>query len=925
MRKRVRLAAILAVALGAVSAPLASQGYFGQNQVQYDRLRWRVLETEHFQIHYYPQISEVTPDVAKMAERSYARLSLLMGHQFREKKPILLFGSSGDFAQSNVFGDLGEGTGGVTDPLRQRMAEFMTGDYGSFEHVMQHEMVHVFQFDIFSRGRAGAGLGNFAQVNPPLWFMEGLAEYFSIGQHHPWTDAWIRDAVINNTLPSIQQMTDRPDKYFPYRYGLSLWQYIGNRWGDEVIAEIMNSIPSLGLERSFRRELGVSMTELNDEWKQAMQAKFLPVVAQLDRPRKFAEPLLTEHRTGGNLVNLFVAPALSNDGKQIAFIAYGSLLRGEVLPDLYLADAETGKRQSRLVKSTTNPDFEQLRYIYSQPAFSPDGKSLAFTSQRGGHDILNLLDLKTRNVYKRIDFDLDEVLSPGWSPDGKMLVFSGMKHGMSDLYTVNADGTSLKQLTKDRYGDQQPQWSPDGKTIAFASDRGPETDFEILRIGKWKISLYDVATGNITVVPGQGGLNINPQWAPDGKTIAYVSDRTGIANLFLYDLGEKQHYQLTNVVGAITAVAEYSPAITWSRGADMLAFVYYEKGDNTVWKVANPRSLKREPFREIPIATVASNTGTNASTGITTSPVVIAGSLATGQQITSVVPHLPAAGVRDTTATRTSVYRAPMVGPRLSSELAASNLPRLTESVSITALMDSFNFNLPDSTRFKDYKYKVRLVPEYISQPSIGYQQGGYGQGAYGGTTIVLGDLLGDHRLALSGSLNGQISDASVFVGFTNLARRLQYETGFVQQPAYVLSGSSEVPTTGAQVQQTSEITRLVIREMYASLLYPLNRFTRFEFGARLDNIDQQVFGYSRLVDYSYGIASDWTRLPTHNLASATTIAPFVAYVNDNSLNGYTGPIAGQRVRAQVQPNFGSWQYMDYLVDARKYVPILFN
>jgi hypothetical protein len=147
----------LTLAAAVATAPpahLEAQGYFGQNQVQYDRLDWRVIETEHFLVHYYPQIADVAPDAARMSERAYARLSRLTAHQFREKKPILIFGSSGDFAQSNVFGDLGEGTGGVTDPLRQRMAQFFSGDWASFEHVLIHEMVHVFTFDIFSRGRA---------------------------------------------------------------------------------------------------------------------------------------------------------------------------------------------------------------------------------------------------------------------------------------------------------------------------------------------------------------------------------------------------------------------------------------------------------------------------------------------------------------------------------------------------------------------------------------------------------------------------------------------------------------------------------------------------------------------------------------------------------------------------------------------------
>ncbi len=908
--------AMLGLSASAFAAPLEAQG-FGQNQVQYDRLRWRVIETEHFLVHYYPEIADVAPDAARMAERSYARLSRLMAHQFREKKPILIFGSSGDFAQSNVFGDLGEGTGGVTDPLRQRMAQFFSGDWASFEHVLQHEMVHVFQFDIFSRGRAGSGLQNLAMVNPPLWFMEGLAEYFSIGDKHPWTDAWVRDAVVNGTLPSIQQMTERPDKYFPYRYGLSVWQYVGARWGDEVIGEIMNAVPSLGLDRAFRREIGLSLDELSDEWKQAMQAKYLPIIADLQRPRSFAEPLLSQRRSG-TIANLFVAPAMSTDGKYISYVAYGSLLRGEVFPELYLADATTGKRISRLVKTTTNPDFEQLRYIYSQPSFSPDGSQLAFTGQRGGRDVLYVLDVKSRDIIKRFDFELDQVLSPTFSPDGRRIVFSGMKHGISDLYMVSFDTPGIQQLTKDMYGDLQPQWSPDGRTIAFASDRGEDTDFGILKIGKLKVSLYDTETGKVSVVPDQAGLNINPQWAPDGRSLIYLSDRTGTSNLFLYDTDAKLHYQLSKVAGAVNAVAEMSPAISWARGADLLAFVYYEKGEHAIWKIQNPRSLKKEPFKPGVTAVVAQGPGAPLPGA---PPVAVAPAAPVDP-----TAHLRRGTVRDTAASRQSFYR-PQNGDlaRVSSDLPQLTLSRMSEQISVRAMMDSFDFNLPDTTRFRDTRYKVRFTPEYIAQPSIGYQQGGFGQGTFGGTTIVLSDLLGDHRLALSGAINGQLSDAQVFIGYTSLGKRLQYTTGLTQQPIYLLSNATQTPVGDNQFQQVQEINRLVLREVFAAALYPLNRFTRFELGARFNNVDQQVFPFFRTVDLNFGFATAYERGPTRNVASANWVSPYVAWVTDNTLFGFTGPISGKRARLQVEPSFGSWQWTEYLADMRSYLPILFN
>ncbi|MGI9090049.1 MAG: basic secretory protein-like protein, partial [Gemmatimonadaceae bacterium] len=296
----VAAAGLVAAALLVTPTPSAAQRYFGQNQVEYRHFRWRVLETEHFLIHYYPEERLPIQDAARMAERSYARLSRVMGHQFREKKPILLYASRQDFAQSNINGDLGEGVGGVTEPLRQRIELPFTGDYDSFEHVLTHEMVHQFQFDIFSRGRAGANLQTLEAVNPPGWFIEGMAEYLSLGPNHPLTTMWIRDAVANGNLPTVSQMTDRPDKYFPYRYGEALWRYVGERWGDDAVGEVLDAVTTVGVERGFQRVLGVTLDQLSDQWREASRQQYLPQLANLQRVRDFATPLLTPKITGGN-------------------------------------------------------------------------------------------------------------------------------------------------------------------------------------------------------------------------------------------------------------------------------------------------------------------------------------------------------------------------------------------------------------------------------------------------------------------------------------------------------------------------------------------------------------------------------------------------------------------------------------------------
>src|SRR5438270_6040521 len=145
--KAARILTVLVVLL--FGARLDAQQYFGMNQVQYRHFNWRVIETEHWLVHYYPEEREGAMDAARMAERSYSRLSKVLDHQFREKKPIILFSSRSEFGQNNVTGDLGEGTGGVTEPIKHRMIMPLTGELGGFEHVLTHERAPEYRFDSF--------------------------------------------------------------------------------------------------------------------------------------------------------------------------------------------------------------------------------------------------------------------------------------------------------------------------------------------------------------------------------------------------------------------------------------------------------------------------------------------------------------------------------------------------------------------------------------------------------------------------------------------------------------------------------------------------------------------------------------------------------------------------------------------------------
>src|SRR5438876_642225 len=893
---------IVVLGFGILATPAAAQ-YFGQNKVQYRSFNFQSIQTEHFDIYYYPDERGGALDAARMAERAYARLSRILHHQFQSRKPIILYASQSDFQQTNVVDATGEGLGGVTEFFKHRAVMPFTGSYAEFEHVLQHEMVHQFQYDVYSRGRPGAGVQTWASVNPPLWFMEGMAEYLSRGPIDPETAMWLRDAALEGHLPSIEDMTADP-YIFPYRYGHALWAYIGEKWGDEVIGEILQSSASSGLEAAFKRALGRSLEDLSNDWRDAIQTTFLPQLGDHYRARRIAQPTLTQRRSNGRI---FLAPALTPDGKQIAF--FGD--EGGFFVDLWLADAETGRTERRLVRSTQNNNYESLRFINSAGAFSPDGRYFAIAAKRKDRDHLVILDVKNGGrEERRIRVGLNGLQTPQWSPDGQRLVFSGFSNGFTDLYIINRDGTGLQRLTNDKYADLHPSWSPDGKTIAFVTDRGGETDFDLLRFGNLRIALFHLDGGAIELLGNmQTGKNINPVWAPDGRSLAFVSDRTGINNVFLYDMADGQIYQLTNMFTGVQGITPLSPVLTWAPQADRMAFVYYEDGQYSVYSLENPRSLRRAPYRGPAAQPVVTLLQAETRDTVLQAPrpamVALGGTSAPSNLTTASAP--------------VSIYRS-------AAGFRPSALPQPAESsaaprpVTVRALLDSATLALPDTSEFTFRPYKVRFTADYVVRPTVGYERDNFGRGVFGGTAVALSDILGNHSVVLAGSINGRISEAQFLGLYVNQSHRLNWAGGFSQDPLYFYGGSDWTriddprnPGVGDSLRVFSErIRRFVIRDLFAESSYPFSRFNRIELGVHAVNIAEATLELRR------SILGD--SLVQGGGPSATFVQPSIAHVHDNTLFGYVGPFAGSRSRFSISPAIGSWQFTAGLIDYRRYL-----
>jgi len=873
------------LALAALCVPLAdAQDYFGQNKVRYQHFDFQVLRTEHFDVYYYPETQEIVPEAARMAERWYARLSKALQHDLSRRQPLVLYASHPAFEQTNaIYGDLGEGVGGVTEALKRRIIVPLAGPLAETDHVIGHELVHAFQYDIVGQGRSQT-MGIMTASHLPLWFMEGMAEYLTLGADDPHTAMWMRDAAQTRKLPNYGRLED--SRYFPYRFGQSLWAYLTGRFGEDVLARVLKAAGRSGdVRQALQGTLGVPADSVIMGWHRALRDWEDPLARRTEPTRKAATPLVITKRGIGRM-NL--GPALSPDGRQLVFFSE----RGQVSIEMYLADAASGKVLRAITRSTVDPEMQNLGFINSGGEWSPDGRRFAFSTVSRGRPVLAVMEVANGRILRRVPFpELGEVFRPTWSPDGRRIAFSALSRGVTDLWVLDLESGVAHRLTDDDWADLQPAWSPDGRSIAFVTDRfGPTPGGS--RYGCYRLGLINPETGATHALETFAtGKSINPQWTPDGRSLCFIADPGGISDLYRLELESGRVEQLTGLLTGASGLTQLSPALTVARQSGQIVFSAYDAGNFGLYRLDESRRASGLPRDSLPVATDASRDS---------------------------LPGEPTAGPDSLAAGRGASRDSPTAAP---ATLPPS--PRVR-----AAWMDSARTAVAavDTMRFSSARYRPRLSLDYISQPSLGVAAGSSGVGVGGGAGLYWSDMLGDHELVtllqVSNVGGNVLNNTAAAAAYQDLRARWNWGVQASQIPYITQDYSSEVVLLdGKTVVREQEITFWQIeRAVMGSVSYPFSRFTRVGFSAGVRNIS--FANRVRTIEYDNTTTylDETLNNKYDNPSSLTLASGGVALVQDSGVFGGTSPILGQRYRFEVTGLSGSITYHDILADYRRYV-----
>ncbi|MBN2356570.1 PD40 domain-containing protein [candidate division KSB1 bacterium] len=851
----------LFILLGCITAVQAQ--YFGKNKVQYTDFDWHYLQSEHFDIYFTDGGEDLAVFVAKVAETSYRSLQKSLRYSLDDRLKIIVHNSHNDFQQTNV--DLSapeESVGGFTEFFKNRVVVPFEGEWEKFRHVIHHEVTHAVMLQMAYGSGVQSIISGMTQMQLPLWFVEGLAEFQSLG----WdidSDMYMRDATVNGYLPPIPYLS----AFLAYKGGQSVLRYLSDRYGEEKVGELLGKVKiHKNFDRGLKQAIGIETEDLTKRWQRYMKRQYWPDIEDRKEPEEFSKRL-TDHRKDGSFVNN--SPAVSNRGDKLAFKSDKSNYF-----DIYLMSAIDGRVLKKLVKGQRAGNLEELQWLRGPGiSWSPDDRQIAFTAKAGGQDALYIVDVKKSKIVKSYEFDLDGVYNPAWSPEGDEIAFSGLKNGQSDIYTCNLKTGQLRKITDDVYSDVEPRWSPDGGKLVFVSDRSNfnagviPVDLVPTHFNMKNLDIYEINSDGSDLRPviESNYIERSPSYSRDGKFLLFTSERAGISNIYLKNLQTEQEWPITNVL-----TGAFQPS--WGGSNDRLVYSAFFYAGYDLYQLKNPLDIKPGDLQIKETEFVRE--------------------LREGKRDLAAEEMLEEAEMEKPAPDRKTQQYRDFVFDESFAE------GKIKEDEKKKVALDSSDYILPTGD-FKVHDYEVKLSADLI------YGTVGYSQffGTQGMTNILLSDVLGNHRLSIGLNVFGDFRNADYALTYFYLPKRLDIGTGLFHNAYYFYSNFGWIRDRN-----------------YGFSLYlsnPFNKFERVSYGMTAMGINRSYLEWpDDLVDtyINEGLLPPRDRFFILNNLS---------YTRDTAIWGWTGPFNGNRMEVGVtySPGLGEngIDFVTFRGDWRKY------
>lgn len=545
-------------------------------------LAWRTIETKHFRITYHSGEEEVARHLAGLAEQIYARLVPAVGWEPSERTEVVLTDAT----------DSANGSAGALPYNAVHL--FVTapddlsplGDVDDwYLELLTHEYTHILHTDHIRGIPAliNKVLGKTIAPNQtqPRWLLEGLAVFEESARtsggrlrSSQW-NMYMRADVLENNVAPLDVFSNIPRRWpqgnIWYLYGSFFLRWVAETYGEDAIRRMIDDYGSqlvpYGVNRSIRRATGRTFEELYPAWVDSMRRSFGEQVAAI-RARGVREG--RRLTTGGQTPQKprwVPARAWPGHGDEILYfhddghstaglvrLPITRDLRGEVV-DVREKDKQLAIRTSGTATASFEPDggvvFNSLEfwknvYFYNDlfempagmsspsglegnrvrmstgwratdPDVSPDGRRVVFVTDHRGTSTLRIADLRAGTVSNVRTLvggkSFDQAFAPRWSPDNRHVAYSSWSRGgFRDLRIVDTADGSFVEVTHDRAVDGGPAYSPDGRWLYFHSDR----------TGVMNVYAYEVATGRLKQVTNVLNGAYQPDVSPDGKTLAYL-------------------------------------------------------------------------------------------------------------------------------------------------------------------------------------------------------------------------------------------------------------------------------------------------------------------------------------------------------------------------------------------------------------------